>query len=88
MREPGSKPERTALSRVANGAHRPQAGILGDRGAQMPVPTVWPQFRGVPPFAPAYVSYTHRLQAFIEDLRGMMTVSDLAAVTGDRKSVV
>jgi len=48
----------------------------------MPVPTVWPQFRGVPPFAPAYVSYTHRLQAFIEDLRGMMTVSDLAAVTG------
>lgn len=48
----------------------------------MPVPPVRPQLRGVPPFAPAYVSYTHRLQAFIEDLRGMMTVSDLAAVTG------
>lgn len=48
----------------------------------MPVPRVWPQLRSVPPFAPAYVSYTHRLQAFIEDLRGMMTISDLAALTG------
>jgi len=40
------------------------------------------EFRGPPPFAPAYFSYTHRLQAFIEDLRGCMTVADLAAVTG------
>jgi hypothetical protein len=40
------------------------------------------ELRGPPPFAPAYVSYTHRLQAFIEDLRGCMTVADLAAVTG------
>jgi len=38
--------------------------------------------RGLPPFAPAYAHYTHRLQTFIEDLRGLMTVSDLAAVTG------
>lgn len=48
----------------------------------MPLPEVRPQFRGLPPFAPAYVGYTHRLQTFIEDLRGMMTVSDLAALTG------
>jgi transposase len=40
------------------------------------------ELRGSPPFAPAYVSYTHRLQALIEDLRGCMTVADLAAVTG------
>ena len=46
------------------------------------MPGLRPHFRGVPPFAPAYARYTHRLQAFIEDLRGMMTVSDLAALTG------
>jgi len=40
------------------------------------------ELRGPPPFAPEYVSYTYRLQAFIEDLRGCMTVADLAAVTG------
>src|SRR5487761_136483 len=77
--EPGSQPERAAFSGVANRAHRPQAGVSGHGSAQMPVPGVRPKLRGVPPFAPAYVSYTHRLQAFIEDLRGMMTVSDLAA---------
>ena len=38
--------------------------------------------RGLPPFAPAYARYTRRLEAFINDLRGLMTVSDLAAVTG------
>lgn len=48
----------------------------------MPVPGVRPEFRSLPPFAPAYVSSTHRLQALVEDLRGVMTVTDLAAVTG------
>lgn len=46
------------------------------------MPGLRPDLRGVPPFAPAYVTYTHRLQAFIADLRAVMTVSDLAAVTG------
>src|ERR1022692_1184386 len=72
MREPGSEPEGAALPRVADCPHWPQAGVPGDGSAQMPMPKVWPELRGVPPFAPAYVSYTHRLQAFIEDLRGMM----------------
>ena len=40
------------------------------------------ELRDPPPFAPAYVGYTHRLRALIEDLRGLMTVADLAAVTG------
>lgn len=48
----------------------------------MRVSQVRSELRGPPPFAPAYVGYTHRLQAFIEDLRGCMTVADLAAVTG------
>jgi hypothetical protein len=48
----------------------------------MPVRPVRQTLRGRPPFAPAYVSYTHRLAAFVNDLRGLMTVSDLAAVTG------
>ncbi|MGB7601657.1 MAG: ISL3 family transposase [Candidatus Sulfotelmatobacter sp.] len=48
----------------------------------MPVPRLRQTLRGGPPFAPAYARYTHRLQAFIEDLRGLMTVSDLAALTG------
>jgi hypothetical protein len=80
--QPGSEPQGTTFPRTANGVHRTQAGISGDRGAQVPVPGLRPHFRGVPPFAPAYARYTHRLQAFIEDLRGMMTVSDLAALTG------
>ena len=48
----------------------------------MPVRGLRQTLRGVPPFASAYVSYTRRLEAFINDLRGLMTVSDLAAVTG------
>ena len=46
------------------------------------MPGLRAQLRGLPPFAPAYVSYTHRMRAFIEDLFGVMTVSDLAAITG------
>lgn len=38
--------------------------------------------RGLPPFAPGYAHYTRRLEAFVNDLRGLMTVSDLAAITG------
>src|ERR1017187_9567911 len=37
---------------------------------------------GFPPFAPPYVWYTYRLQAFVESLWGRMTVTDLAAMTG------
>jgi len=48
----------------------------------MPMPELRQTVRGLPPFAPAYAHYTHRLQTFIEDLRGLMTVSDLAAITG------
>jgi len=48
----------------------------------MPVRGLRPTLRGRPPFAPAYAHYTHRLEAFVNDLRGLMTVSDLAAVTG------
>src|SRR5208282_3842595 len=66
----GSQPQGAAVPGTANGVHWPQAGVLGDGSAQMPMPTVRPHFRGVPPFAPAYARYTHRLQAFIEDLRG------------------
>ena len=40
------------------------------------------RFEAAPPFAPAYVRYTRRLQAFVEDLSGRMTISDLAAITG------
>lgn len=48
----------------------------------MPVRGLWQTLRGLPPFAAGYVSYTRRLEAFVNDLRGLMTVSDLAAVTG------
>jgi transposase len=46
------------------------------------MPGVRAELRNLPPFAPAYASYTHRLQALVEDLWGRMTVTDLAAVTG------
>jgi len=39
-------------------------------------------FQVSPPFAPAYASHTRQLQALIQSLRGMMTVTDLAAVSG------
>jgi transposase len=48
----------------------------------VPVSGVRAEVRNLPPFAPAYASYTHRLQGMVEDLWGMMTVTDLAAVTG------
>ena len=40
------------------------------------------RFEVTPPLAPAYAHYTHRLEAFVNDLRGLMAVSDLAALTG------
>jgi len=48
----------------------------------VPVPGLRAELRNLPPFAPAYASYTHRLQGLVEDLWGMMTVTDLAVVTG------
>jgi len=48
----------------------------------VPVPGVWAELRNLPPFAPPYTSYTRQLQGMVEDLWGMMTVTDLAAVTG------
>ena len=40
------------------------------------------KLRDPPPFAPAYVTYTSALRDLIEDLRGFMTVADLAAFSG------
>jgi len=67
---------------VADGAHRLEARVAGDGGAPVRVSGVRPELRGFPPFAPPYVWYTYRLQAFVESLWGMMTVTDLAVVTG------
>src|ERR1035437_2106577 len=77
-----SEPQGQAVSAVANRADRLQARVAGDRGAPVPVSGVRPELRGCPPFAPAYVAYTDRLQAFVEGLWGRMTVTDLAALTG------
>src|ERR1035438_8706532 len=67
---------------VADGAHRLEVRVAGDGGAPVRVSGVRPELRGFPPFAPPYVWYTYRLQAFVESLWGMMTVTDLAVVTG------
>ena len=48
----------------------------------MPVRGLRQTLRGFPPFAPGYAHYTRRLEAFVNDLRGLMTVSDLAGLTG------
>src|ERR1035438_2704005 len=80
--EPRDYPQGATVSRAADSADWTQAGLSGHRGAPMRMSQVRSELRGTPPFASAYVSYTHRLQAFIEDLRGCMTVADLAAVTG------
>jgi transposase len=52
------------------------------------MPGLRPGLRGLPPFAPAYVSYTHRMKVFVEDLYGVMTVSDLAALTALSRDTV
>src|ERR1017187_7160258 len=82
LRRAGHRPPGAAVPGTANRAHWPQAGVSGDGSAQMPVCGLRPTLRGRPTFAPAYVRYTRRLQAFIEDLSGRMTISDLAAITG------
>ena len=82
LRRAGYNPQGPAFPGAANRADWFEAGVSGDRGAQMPVRDLWRTFRGRPPFAPAYVRYTHRLQTFVEDLAGRMTISDLAALTG------
>src|SRR5450631_4032202 len=82
LRQQGHRPQGAAVPRTANRADRPQAGVSGDGSTQMPVCGLRQTLRGRPPFAPALVRYTHRLQAFVEDLAGRMTISDLAAITG------
>jgi transposase len=79
--EPGGQPQRTAFPGPADGPDWTQAGFPRHGNSQVPVPGLWGDLRGLPPFAPAYVSYTTRLQTFIEDLFGVMTVADLAQVT-------
>jgi hypothetical protein len=37
-------------------------------------------FRGVPPFAQPYVSYTKKFASFIGGLQGIMTIRDLADI--------
>ena len=82
MPQRGGQPEGAAVATTADRAHRAQAGFSGDRGAQVRVSGVRQDLRGLPPFAPAYVSYTHRMRALFEDLYGVMTISDLELVTG------
>src|ERR1039457_5467199 len=76
------KAQGQAVPGIADGAHRLEARVAGDGGAPVRVSGVRPELRGFPPFAPPYVWYTYRLQAFVESLWGMMTVTDLAVVTG------
>lgn len=47
----------------------------------MPVRGLRQTPRGLP-FAPAYAYYTRRIEASVNDLRGLMTVRDLAVITG------
>jgi transposase len=82
VRQPGDRPQGPSFPGVANRAHRVEAGLSGHRDTQMPVCGLRQTLRGLPPFAPAYAHYTRRLEAFVNDLRGLMTVSDLAAITG------
>jgi transposase len=82
VREQGGEPKGAPFSGTADRAHWAQAGISGDGSAQVSVWAVRQTVRGLPPFAPAYVTYTDRLESFIEGLRSLMTVADLAALTG------
>src|SRR5487761_1952090 len=82
LQRQGYRPQGAAIPGTANRAHRPQAGVSGDGSAPMRVRGLRQTLRGRPPFAPAYVRYTHRLQALVEALAGRMTLSDLAALTG------
>ena len=82
VQEHRGKSQGQTVSPVADRADWPQARVAGNRGAPVPMPGLRPEFRDCPPFAPAYASYTHRLQGLVEDLWGMMTVTDLAVVSG------
>ncbi len=77
-----SQPKRQALSAVADRADWPETGLADYRGAPVPMPELRTELRDRPPFAPAYAWYTYSLQRLVESLWGMMTVTDLAAVTG------
>lgn len=78
------QPQGTAVAPVADRAHRPDARLSGGRNPQMPVPEVPTPFRGVPPFAQPYVSYTKKFASFIGDLQALMTIRDLADMTMTR----
>jgi transposase len=80
--EAGHCTQGPAVSGTANRADRPETGLSADRDSQVPLQGLRQALRGLPPFAPEYVRYTRRLEAFVNDLRGLMTVSDLAALTG------
>src|SRR4051794_38016747 len=76
----GTSPARAPFPGVANGADWFEAGVSGDQVPKCQCAAYGKRFE-VSPLAPACAHYTRRLEAFVNDLRGLRTVSDLAAIT-------
>ena len=75
-------PQRRAGASFADRADRVQDGIFGDPGSQVRGQGLRGEIRGGPPFAPAYVHYTHKLADYAQALSRVMTIADAAEVAG------
>jgi transposase len=74
--------QRLAESQIAGIAHWTQVGVFGDADTKMRMQGLWSEVRTPPLFASAYVHYTEQLEEYADTLSRVMTISDVAELTG------
>ena len=63
-------------------SYRVEAYGSGHRGSGLPLPKLWKDLRGLPPFARAYCHTTTGLERFICQLSRWMTLAEVSVVSG------
>lgn len=65
-----------------DGADRPQTGLVEGEGAALPVQRLRANLGDLPPFVGAYEHISRQLQRYVVNLSRMMTILDVAELTG------
>ncbi|MGH8335952.1 MAG: ISL3 family transposase [Gammaproteobacteria bacterium] len=83
MQDEGSgDPQRFPQPLLAERADRPPSRLPGHRSSPLSVPPLRAGLRGPPPFARAQARYTRKLEKFVDQLSRLMTLRDVAELTG------
>ena len=74
--------QRLAEPQIADSAHWTKVGLFGDADPKMRMQGLRSEVRTPPLFASAYVHYTEQLEEYADILSRVMTISDVAELTG------